>query len=131
MTRLLVVLAVLALFAAVRPLLARSRRRAERRPVPDLTLERFAVTGADRTWLVFTTPYCATCGPLVEELRARRPADAVVEVDATVEHELSARLGVRRSPTVFVLDGDGHVEDRHVGAEATRASLAGLAVTPS
>ncbi len=44
---------------------------------------------AERTWVVFTTPYCATCGPVEDHLRAADPDARVVRVDATPE-ELAA-----------------------------------------
>ena len=123
MIRVLAVLAVLSAIAAARPLLARARRRDEAAALPDEHLESFVVPGVTRTWVVFTTPYCATCRPLMDEIRRVLPGDGVVGVDATEHPELTHELGVRRSPTVFEVDGTGRILDRMIGAEATRARL--------
>lgn len=76
------------------------------------------VDGADRTWVVFTTPYCATCGPVTEQLRANEPDSRVVTIDATVEQELADSLRIRSAPTVLLADADGQVQARLVGASA-------------
>jgi hypothetical protein len=74
--------------------------------------------GAHRTWLVFTTPYCATCGPVEERLRAADPSARVVRVDATAEPHLADAFRVRRAPTAVLADAGGRVHARLVGAEA-------------
>lgn len=76
------------------------------------------VEGADRTWLVFTTPYCASCGPVADRLRTGDPAARVVTVDAAEEHALAASFRVRTAPTVLLADADGDVQARLVGAAA-------------
>jgi len=77
--------------------------------------------GADRTWVVFTTPYCATCGPVEEQLRASDPGAHVVRVDATREPALAEAFSVRAAPTVLLADAAGEVTTRLVGAEAVDA----------
>ena len=131
MIRVLAVLAVLGMIAAARPLLARSRRRDDAAALPDAHLADFVVPGAQRTWVVFTTPYCATCGPLMEKIEQALPDDGVVGVDATEHPDLTSHLGVRRSPTVFEIDARGQVIDRMIGAEATRSQLPGVGVASS
>lgn len=126
MIRVLAVLAVLSLLAAARPLLTRSRRRADDAALPDEHLVEHAVVGAARTWIVFTTPYCATCGPVIDEIGRSFPDDGLVTLDASEHHALADRLGVRRSPTVFEIDAEGSVVSRTIGAEATRAHLAAV-----
>ncbi len=74
--------------------------------------------GADRTWVVFTSPYCATCGPVEARLRASDPGARVVKVDATREPTLADAFSIRSAPTVLLADGDGNVTARLVGAEA-------------
>ncbi len=74
--------------------------------------------GAARTWVVFTTPYCATCGPVTERLRASDPSARVVTVDATREPGLAVAYSVRSSPTVLLADHRGRVTTRLVGAAA-------------
>lgn len=74
--------------------------------------------GADRTWLIFTSPYCATCDPVETRLRASDPGARVVKVDATRETHLADAFFIRSAPTVLLADGDGHVTARLVGAGA-------------
>jgi hypothetical protein len=78
------------------------------------------VDGADRTWVVFTTPYCATCGPVTAQLGDRDPSARVVTVDATLETELADALRIRSAPTAVLADSSGEVQVRLVGAEAVR-----------
>lgn len=81
--------------------------------------------GAERTWIVFTTPFCATCGPVEAQLRASDPGARVVKVDATREPHLAQAFSIRSSPTVLLADGGGNVTARLVGAEAVRDYVAG------
>ena len=74
--------------------------------------------GAARTWVVFTSPYCATCGPVADRLQASDPDARVVKVDATREPHLADAFSVRSAPTVLLADGEGRVQARLVGAEA-------------
>lgn len=75
---------------------------------------------AERTWVVFTTPYCASCGPAEERLRAIDPGARVVRVDAAREPTLAAAFGIRSAPTAVLADADGRVTERLVGAEAVQ-----------
>jgi hypothetical protein len=79
--------------------------------------------GAERTWVLFTTPYCATCGPVEEHLRAADPGARVVKVDATREPHLADAFRVRTAPTIVLADAAGRVQQRLVGAEAVRQTL--------
>jgi len=74
--------------------------------------------GALRTWVVFTTPFCASCGPVEARLRAADPKARVVKVDATREPALAEAFSVRSAPTALLADGRGRVMARLVGAEA-------------
>jgi hypothetical protein len=74
--------------------------------------------GAERTWVVFTSPFCASCGPVADRLRATDPAARVVKVDATREPHLADAFSVRSAPTVLLADAEGRVRARLVGAEA-------------
>ena len=76
------------------------------------------LAGAARTWVVFTSPYCATCGPVADRLQASDPGARVVKVDATREPHLADAFSVRSAPTVLLADGEGRVRARLVGAEA-------------
>ncbi|MDQ6725760.1 MAG: thioredoxin family protein [Actinomycetota bacterium] len=74
--------------------------------------------GAPRTWVVFTTPYCASCGPVEARLRVSDPTARLVKVDATREPSLADAFSIRSAPTALLADGDGRVMARLVGAEA-------------
>ncbi|MGI8809264.1 MAG: thioredoxin family protein [Acidimicrobiales bacterium] len=74
--------------------------------------------GADRTWVVFTSPYCATCGPVEARLRASDPGARVVKVDATRQPHLADAFSIRSAPTALLADAEGNVSARLVGAEA-------------
>jgi hypothetical protein len=74
--------------------------------------------GAERTWVIFTTPFCASCGPIEARLRATYPGANVVRIDATEQPQLSNAFKVRSAPTVLLADGEGRVQARLVGAEA-------------
>ena len=116
--RLLVVAVMLGLFALA-PVLWRRRQRsiaagpAEHPPVPRSLLD-----GSDRTWVLFTTPWCASCGPVEERLRASDPDARVIKVDATREPELAGAFSVKSAPTALLADRDGRVQARLVGAAA-------------
>ena len=85
------------------------------------------LAGAARTWVVFTSPYCATCGPVEARLRASAPEARVVKVDATRELHLADAFSIRSAPTVLLADGGGNVTARLVGAEAVDSYVAGAA----
>ncbi|HVF31682.1 MAG TPA: thioredoxin family protein [Acidimicrobiales bacterium] len=87
--------------------------------VPEALLD-----GADRTWVVFTTPYCASCGPVKERLAEDDPSARIVTVDATREPHLAQAFAVRSAPTVLLAGADGAVQARLVGAPAVRDYLA-------
>ena len=83
------------------------------------------LAGAERTWVIFTTPFCATCGPVAARLEASDPGARVVKVDATREPHLADAFSVRSAPTVLLADGEGRVQARLVGAEAVDSYVAG------
>lgn len=120
--RLVVVAAVVALFVVARLASDRRRRRlaADDAPVPRLPAK--LVEGSP-TWVVFTTPYCGSCGPLADRLRSADPDAAVVTVDATEEPALAEAYRIRSAPTVLLAAADGTVERRFVGAAAVEAYL--------
>jgi hypothetical protein len=74
--------------------------------------------GAERTWVIFTTPLCASCGPIEARLRATEPHANVVRIDATEQPRLTHAFKVRSAPTVLLADADGRVQARLVGADA-------------
>lgn len=115
--RALIAVALLAVFVLARYGHARRRRSLQRdvEPGPDLPAR---LLGPERTWVVFTTPWCATCGPVTERLREADPGARVVTVDASRERSLAESFHVRTSPTVLLADAGGRVQARLVGAAA-------------
>jgi thiol-disulfide isomerase/thioredoxin len=83
------------------------------------------LAGAARTWVLFTSPYCATCEPVEAHLRESDPDARVVKVDATREPHLANAFSVRSAPTVLLADGAGNVTARLVGADAVNNYIAG------
>lgn len=79
------------------------------------------LAGAERTWVIFTTPYCASCGPVEARLRESDPAAQVLRIDATREPLLADAFSVRSAPTVLLVDALGAVKARLVGAGAVEA----------
>lgn len=79
--------------------------------------------GAARTWVLFSTPWCSTCGPLEAHLRRAEPDSRVVRVDATVDQDLADSYAIRSAPTVLLADARGDVERRFVGPAAVTAYL--------
>jgi glutaredoxin len=124
MTKALVVTAfVVAFVVARRWHLARAARlRADQAPVP--TLPDSLVGDADRTWVVFTTRFCAQCGPVEALLRSREPDAQVVKVDAEREPALARAFRIQSAPTVLLANGAGVVQHRFVGADAVRSYFA-------
>lgn len=127
----LTILIALAMFVAAAVLL--HRRRASRDEslgrtdeqggawpvVPPALLE-----DSPRTWVIFTTPLCASCPQVQAELESSFPGDRVVKVDAVEHAELADRYAIRRAPTTLLADEHGSVLDRLVGPEAVRSYIA-------
>ena len=97
--------------------------RQQRTPAASPRVPSELLGAGDRTWVVFTTPFCASCGPVKEQLAAQDPAAEVVTVDATREPHLADAFSVRSAPTVLLADRDGNVRTRLVGAPAVRDYL--------
>ena len=112
-----VVFAILLLARLYRGWQARQRAagaRPESHPVVPDALR----AGAERTWVLFTSPYCASCAPTEQRLRDSDPEARVVRVDATREPLLAKAFHVRSAPTAVLADADGRVQARLVGSEA-------------
>ena len=116
--RLAVVAALVVVLVCAHLLIARRRRGlvAHQPTLPRLPPE--LVAGPGPTWVVFTSPWCAGCGPVVQHLRQRDPGARVVTVDATREPDLAGAYSVRTAPTALLSDSTGEVRARLVGAEA-------------
>lgn len=115
--RIVVVITLLFLFALAKRAYRQWRARvaADRRPAPRLPRELLA---GDRNWVVFTTPFCASCGPVTEQLRRFDPDARVVTIDATREPHLAKAFRILTAPTALLADARGEVRARLVGAEA-------------
>ncbi len=74
--------------------------------------------GPGPTWVVFTTPTCVTCGPVLDHLRSSERGATVRAIDATERPDLSDLLAVRAAPTVLRADRDGVVDLRLAGPAA-------------
>jgi hypothetical protein len=122
--RLLIVVALLGLFA-VAPTLYRRRQRRLAAPTIHPSVPATLTAGAERTWVLFTTPWCASCGPVEEQLRALDPTARFVKVDATQDRALAADFSVRSAPTALLADRNGEVQARLVGPEAVSQFVAG------
>ncbi|MFN2504342.1 MAG: thioredoxin family protein [Acidimicrobiales bacterium] len=116
--RLAVVVGLLTLFAVARALYGRRQVRLQRGPESHPAVPASLRAGAARTWVVFTTPWCAACGPVEEQLRTSDPEARVVRVDATQEPALAGAFSVQSAPTALLADGEGRVQARLVGVEA-------------
>lgn len=118
------ILVLLALFVVARRMYLQWRAglHHEARTVPRLPSA--LLDGAERVFIVFTTPMCATCGPVTERLRAHDPGARVITVDATEHPSLARSFHVRAAPTVLLADGSGDVRHRMVGAAAVTQFIA-------
>ncbi len=121
--RAIVIIALLFLLALAKRLYAQWRAGLQRERRPHPALPSALLDGAERTWVLFTTPYCATCGPVKEQLAASDPNARVVTVDATREPRLAETFHVRSAPTALLADHDGRVQARLVGAGAVAEYL--------
>ena len=119
--RAVVVVAILFAIALAGRLYRSWRRRVQSEQPAHPLVPASLLAGAGRTWVVFTSPYCATCGPVEARLRASDPEARVVKVDATREPHLADSFSVRSAPTVLLADGAGNVTVRLVGAEAVES----------
>jgi thiol-disulfide isomerase/thioredoxin len=118
--RLLAAVAVVAVVVIGRRLYFQWRRRLATDAAPVPRLPAALLDGSERTWVVFTTPWCASCGPITADLEAADPTARVVTVDATEEPVLADTFRVRTAPTVLMAGADGTVQARFIGAEAVR-----------
>ena len=121
--RLLIVLAVVGGVFALRIALHRRRRWSGAAALPGARFPFRLIQGAERTWVVFTSPYCASCGPVLDHLGTVDPTARVVTVDASQELGLARDFAVRRAPTVFEADDRGQPVRRLDGVDAVRQAV--------
>lgn len=92
----------------------------------DLGVEGF---GERATLVHFSSAFCAPCRAarqVLTQVSATVPGVDHVEVDAESHLELVRRLGVRRTPTVLVLDADGGIRARASGLPRKAEVLAAI-----
>ena len=74
--------------------------------------------GERATLVQFSTAFCQPCRAtrrILADVSGTVPGVAHVEVDAESHLDLVRRLDVRRTPTVLVLDAEGHIVRRASG----------------
>ena len=118
MTRSAVVVSLVVLFLLASFFYRRWRRGLQDERLPHPTVPEHLIEGAERTWVVFATPWCASCGPVAEELKRSDPSARVLTVDATADPDLAGAFHVRSSPTAVLADARGRVQARLVGPAA-------------
>jgi thiol-disulfide isomerase/thioredoxin len=77
-----------------------------------------AELGARATLVQFSTAFCQPCRAtrqILDDVAGMVDGVAHVELDAESRLDLVRRLGVVRTPTVLVLDRDGHIVRRATG----------------
>lgn len=85
--------------------------------------------GPVATFVQFSSEVCAPCrvtSRLLGDVTSAQPGVEHVELDAEQRLDLVERFGVTRTPTVLVLDADGTVRSRIVGAPRKPDVLAAL-----
>lgn len=88
-----------------------------------------APLGERATLVQFSTAFCAPCRATkrtLDEVAAMVEGVAHVEIDAEAHLDLVRRLKVLRTPTVLVLDAEGHVVRRASGAPRKADVVAAL-----
>ena len=112
MVRLLVMLGLVTVVAVIAFASRWARARSAARPRPMPPLDRTLTADTPRTWVVFTTQYCATCEPTMERIKRSDPNAQVLKIDVADRPDLARRYDVRRAPTVLVADEDGTIRAR-------------------
>jgi hypothetical protein len=75
--------------------------------------------GSAATFVQFSSAVCAPCRAtrrLLSDVVSGEPSVAHIEVDAEIRLDLVEQLNITRTPTVVLLDKDGLVRHRMVGA---------------
>jgi thiol-disulfide isomerase/thioredoxin len=85
----------------------------------------------DRATLVqFSSAFCAPCRAtrrILSDVAEKVPGVVHLEIDAEHHLALVRRVGITRTPTTLVLDGDGHEHTRAAGAPTTSQVLQAIA----
>jgi len=89
-----------------------------------------AELGSTASLVQFSSAVCAPCratAKLLDEVSSGAAGIAHIEIDAEHRLDLVEKLGITRTPTVLVLDRDGVVRARMVGAPRRTDVLEALA----
>ncbi|MCO8276067.1 thioredoxin family protein [Actinoplanes sp. TRM 88003] len=92
-------------------------------------MRELGVGEAKATLLQFSSAFCAPCRAVrrvSSEVAAMVPGVQHVEVDAESHLEAVRALGIWRTPTLLVLDGDGRVVKRATGVPGKPQLIAAL-----
>ena len=90
--------------------------------------------GSRATFVQFSSATCQPCratARVLSEVSSQEDGVSHVELDAEAHLELVKRLGVLRTPTVFVLDGRGVITGRSAGLLRRQEAVAALASAAS
>ncbi|HEV3287590.1 MAG TPA: thioredoxin family protein [Streptosporangiaceae bacterium] len=74
--------------------------------------------GSRATLVQFSSAFCAPCRAtrvLLADVAGKTDGVAHVEIDVTMRMDLARRLGISRTPTVFVLGPQGQITRRASG----------------
>jgi len=85
--------------------------------------------GERATLVQFSSQFCAPCrtaSRLLGELVEQENGVAHIEIDVAEHTDLATRLGISRTPTVLLLDAEGTVRHRIVGAPRKPDALRAL-----
>ncbi|MEU2280901.1 thioredoxin family protein [Streptomyces sp. NPDC013178] len=133
MTGLMVCVAVLAAASAYGVLHRRRSGRVRVRGRDDgkrLGADRLGGELGERATLVqFSSAFCAPCRAtrrILGEVAGMVPGVTHVEIDAEARLDLVRELGVLKTPTVLVLDADGHIVRRATGQPRKADVIAAL-----
>ena len=129
MTGVLALLAAVALTAVVALLRRRYDGRLRSRSGAEDIRPLLSGAGERATLVQFSSAFCAPCRAtrrLLAQAADQVPGVLHVEVDAEDNLELVRRLGIVKTPTTLVLDGDGHEVVRATGQPRMADVLAAL-----
>jgi len=85
--------------------------------------------GQRATLVQFSSAFCAPCRAtrrILHDVAEQVPGVEHLEIDAEHHLALVRRVGITRTPTTLVLDGEGHERTRAAGAPTRQQVLAAL-----
>ncbi len=128
MMRLVVLVALLGALAVANTLYRRRSAAIADRSGLDQPVLPAHLRGPGRTWVVFATQFCATCGPVADRLRRLHPDDTVHKLLVEDDPALAEAYSVRTAPTLLEVDAAGAVVRSVAGAHHVLRFVDSLAV---